>query len=88
MKDRRPRKLKKKLKKQYASACAVRVAQCAITTAMSAIHTVIVASKPVSKHDQAGLANKVIGTVKIAMDCANTVAGTLKSGPKNWREAV
>lgn len=87
MKDRRPRKLKKQLKKRYASACAVRVAQCAMTTAMSAIQTAIVASKPIPKHDQAGLANKAIDTVKIAMDCANTVAGTLKSGPKNWREA-
>lgn len=87
MKDRRPRKLKKQLKKRYDSAVALRIVRCALATEMGAVHTAIVASKPIPKHDQAGLANKAIGTVRIAMDSANTVAGILKSGPKNWREA-
>lgn len=86
MKDRRPRKIKKQLKKRYASAVALRMAQCALATRMGAVQTAIVASKHVPKHDQAGI-DKALATVKIAMDCANAVAGILKSGPKNWREA-
>lgn len=86
MKDRRPRKLKKQLKARYVRAIAFRTVATATISAVAAVQTAMVASRPIRKHDPAGLADKAMATVKIAMDCANTVAGILKSGPKNWRE--
>jgi hypothetical protein len=87
MKDRRPRKLKKRLKRRYAAASAVRIVRCAMTTAVSLAQTAMIMSRPTQKHDPFGKAAKLLNTAEVAMDCAEAISQIMNSGPKNWREA-
>lgn len=82
MKNRRPRKLKKQLKKRYAKAVALRIFQCALTTAGHAFQSAAVAA-------QIGqpMHVKALQSASIAIDCSEALANIMKTGPQNWREA-
>lgn len=87
MKDRRPRKLKKQLKKRYVRSIAFRTISTATISAVAAVQTASIMSRPIQKHDPFGKAAKLLNTVEVAMDCAEAISKIMNSGPKNWREA-
>lgn len=87
MKDRRPRKLKKQLKKRYDKMIAAKILQTAMTTTMSAIQMALIGAKPIPRYETGGVAVKAVKALETVMDCAQSITSIMNSGPKNWREA-
>lgn len=97
MKDRRPRKLKKLLKKRYRKAVALKTMQTALVTVGSAFQIAAIQSIP--NFNKGSLippdlarqpmspAERAIAVVNLTIDTEKWIAEIINSGPKNWREA-
>lgn len=82
MQDRRPRKLKKTLKRKFEKFQAFRTVQIAVTTMGSAYQMSVIASQPIDCAPY-----KTMATAQLAMTTAQSISKIMNTGPKNWREA-
>lgn len=89
MKDRRPRKLKKVLKRRFEKVQAMRTIQTAFVTLGSAMQMAAISSRPIPKFGDAIVspATKSLACAQLAMETAQKISEIMNTGPKNWREA-
>lgn len=94
MKDRRPRKLKKRLKRRFEKVQALRTVQCALVSVGSAFQIAAVSARPIPsflpdelKRGPMTAAEKALECASIAIDTAESISKIWNTGPKNWREA-
>lgn len=89
MKDRRPRKLKKALKRKFDAHQSFKVAQSALVSALSCAQIAVIASAPVSNIMTPGepVALKSLRCAQVVMETAQQIKNIMNTGPKNWREA-
>lgn len=81
MKDRRPRKLKKKLKVKYKAVIAMKMVRTAITSAQSAFRVAVINSSFVMPKPEKALA--ILETVK---DAAFSIQSIMSEKPTTWKE--
>lgn len=90
MKDRRPRKLKKKLKRKFENVQAVKTLHTALVTVGSAMQIAAIASRPIPKFVGEAIVSPVTKSLtcaQLAIETAQKISEIMNSGPKNWREA-
>lgn len=85
MKDRRPRKLKKTLKRRFEKVQALRTVQVAMVTMGSALQMAGITARP--NRTLADVPIKAIRAVQLAIDTKESISKIMNTGPKNWREA-
>lgn len=97
MKDRRPRKLKKTLKRRFAKVQVFRTVQVALTALGSAFQIARIQATPIPKADtllppelsrvQMTAIQKAKEVISVSMNTAESISKIMNTGPKNWREA-
>lgn len=87
MKDRRPRKLKKELKKRYAKTIALKLFKCAMVTAMNASAVACISSRPTWAAAPESGEDKSSVIVDVVVGVAEKIQEIMGESPKDWREA-
>lgn len=83
MKDRRPRKLKKRLKTRFKRNQAAKALSCALVSVNANIQMASVVSYPFVSEPII----KALKAVEITEDAARAISEIMNQPPKNWREA-
>lgn len=88
MKDRRPRKLKKVLKKRYQQSISLKIIQSALSSVFAAMQVNIIQSKPIpnSQEGYAHKAEKTLAIVDTVQNAALSITQIMSEKPTNWRE--
>jgi hypothetical protein len=81
MKDRRPRKLKKKLKVKYQAVIALKMVRTALTSAQSAFRVAMINSSFGTPMPEKALA--ILETIK---DAAFSIQSIMSEKPTSWKE--
>jgi len=89
VKDRRPRKRKKELKRKFEKVQASRMVMTALVTASSAFRLATIVAYPriFNLPPSVFAAEKAIKTIEVTKECTEAIANIMNTGPKNWREA-
>lgn len=82
MKDRRPRKLKKRLKTRFKRNQAAKALSCALVSVNTNVQMASVVSYPFVSDPI-----KALKAVEIMEDAARAISEIMNQPPKNWREA-
>ena len=86
MKDRRPRKRKKELKRKFEKVQALRTVQVAVITMEAGLQIAAIAAVPSRIPTDAAL--KGLRVAQTAIETQKSIAQVMNTGPKNWREAL
>jgi len=86
MKDRRPRKLKKLLKKKFAKISAFKMIQAALSSVFAAAQLYAIRSKPIRKDDPNGKTEKALAITDVTLNAANSIQSIMSEKPTTWKE--